>query len=559
VLFTLLLTSLVLADSSEALLVEELDAAMAVLDEEDENPHYVAIALTDSQQLSITARSGTLGQSNWYDNRFLDVDLRVGTPELDSTHPLRGFSALDNDSRSRLRVPVGGHEQFALRHAVRSELDKAYRDGRERIVIVRANLNVKVEEEDTAPDFEPRDPVSFHIDVPPLDLDQPAWERVLVNVSTQLDSSPLVHQSSVTLNTTRTVTTFVDTEGSRLSHGRVHARLSLQVQTTADDGDVVDVFKAVDVHNPSTLPSTEEVNRWAKEAVHRLEALRDAPRGEPYSGPVVLNGRAAGVFFHEVFGHRVEGHRQKRDDEGKTFADHVGKKILPDFIDVYDDPTIDHLAGEDLNGHYLFDSEGVAAQRAELVEDGSFVGFLMGRSPLQDFKNSNGHGRRSTGNFPQARMGNTIIEASETISRDQMRQKLIAQLRKDKLPFGYIVEQIDGGFTMTGRVMPNAFNVRASASWRVFSDGRPDILVRGIDLVGTPLVAFSNLVAASDEAEVFNGTCGAESGWVPVSAVAPAMLFRKLEFQLKEKGQERPPLLDKPSPDTDGTTAGGDE
>ena len=116
------------------------------------------------------------------------------------------------------------------------------------------------------------------------------------------------------------------------------------------------------------------------------------------------------------------------------------------------------------------------------------------------------------------------------------------------LTLGEIVEDIAGGFALTGRMMPNAFNIRAVASWRIYADGRPDELVRGIDLVGTPFVAFSNLIAAGDTPEVFNGTCGAESGWVPVSAVAPPLLFERLEFQLKEKGQDRPPLLDKPLP-----------
>jgi chemotaxis protein histidine kinase CheA len=97
-------------------------------------------------------------------------------------------------------------------------------------------------------------------------------------------------------------------------------------------------------------------------------------------------------------------------------------------------------------------------------------------------------------------------------------------------------------------------DVRASTTWRVYADGRPDELVRGIDLVGTPLVAFDNLIAAGDDPMVFNGTCGAESGWVPVSAVAPSILFRRLEFQLKEKGQDRPPLLAKPGLPEDGSS-----
>jgi hypothetical protein len=143
-------------------------------------------------------------------------------------------------------------------------------------------------------------------------------------------------------------------------------------------------------------------------------------------------------------------------------------------------------------------------------------------------------------------MGNTIVSASKTTSDRQLRARLVQLVRSQGLEYGYLVDEIEGGFTMTGRIMPNAFNVRASSVWRVYADGRPDQLVRGLDLVGTPLVAFHNIVAAGNEPAVFNGVCGSDSGWVPVSAVAPSLLFSRLEFQLKEKGEERPPLLAKP-------------
>ena len=191
------------------------------------------------------------------------------------------------------------------------------------------------------------------------------------------------------------------------------------------------------------------------------------------------------------------------------------------------------------------------AAKAILVDDGVFRGFLTSRSPIPGDHAGNGHGRRSPGRAPTARMGNTVVAASRTHNDAQMRALMIQQLRRAKLPYGYIVDQIDGGFTMTGRVVPNAFNVRATTTWKVFTDGRPDELVRGIDLVGTPLLAFQNLIAAGDQPEVFNGTCGAESGWVPVSGVAPSLLFSELEFQLKEKGFERPPLLPRATPQLD--------
>jgi predicted Zn-dependent protease len=314
----------------------------------------------------------------------------------------------------------------------------------------------------------------------------------------------------------------------------------------ADDGDRVTVFDAIDVHDPSSLPDQGELLARAEALVDELEALVAAPRVGPYQGPVLLSGKASAVFFHEVMGHRVEGHRQKADDEGKTFLEFVGRPVMPPWVDAYDDPTLKSLHGVDLNGFYAYDDEGVAARRAPLVEDGVFEGFLMSRSPLQAFVESNGHGRRSAGKRPVSRMGNTIVEAAKTAPMAELRRRLLAEAKSQGLEYAYIVEEIEGGFTLTGRVIPNAFNVRASRTRRVWVDGRADELVRGIDLVGTPLVAFQSILAAGDTPEVFNGTCGAESGWVPVSAVAPPLLFSRLEFQLKEKSSQRPPLLDKP-------------
>ena len=388
----------------EALLVGELEAAQATLAEQEEAPHYIALAVEERHRIDISARWGALNQSRETTDRVLDVEMRVGTPQLDSYHALRGFSSLEGSSRSAVRLPIDD-DPYALRHAIAREIDRRYRDEAERIVMVRANLSVKVEEEAIADDFEPRDDAQVdRRDTEPLGLDRDAWASVLVEVSDALRTDPLVHMGSVSLNGLNRIKTFVDSEGTRLVHGSNKARASVALATTAEDGDIVQIYKAKDVHDITRLPDAEELQTWVAEARADLAELAAAPRGEPFSGPVILSGKAAGVFFHEVFGHRVEGHRQKSEFEGKTFAEYVGRPILPSFIDVYDDPTISELEGEQLNGFYHYDDEGVPAARAELVDDGIFVGFLMQRSPIPGFETTNGHGRRMAGRAPKSRM-----------------------------------------------------------------------------------------------------------------------------------------------------------
>ena len=181
----------------------------------------------------------------------------------------------------------------------------------------------------------------------------------------------------------------------------------------------------------------------------------------------------------------------------------------------------------------------------------------MSRSPIEDFDRSNGHGRRQPGAAVVARQGNLVVRASESVPYDQLREQLVGLIQEQGKPFGLILDDISGGFTLTGRTQPNSYAVKPVTAWRVFPDGRPDELVRGIDMIGTPLVTFQKIVAASDDTQVFNGVCGAESGWVPVSAIAPDLLVEEIEVQRQAKGNDRPPLLPPPGAPQGQAAAGG--
>jgi predicted Zn-dependent protease len=277
-----------------------------------------------------------------------------------------------------------------------------------------------------------------------------------------------------------------------------------------------------------------------------LVALRHAPVAEPYDGPALLSGRAAAVFFHEVFGHRLEGQRQRGEKEGQTFTKRINQPVLPDFLTVVDDPTQPKLNGTDLSGWYEYDDEGVPAARVDVVANGVLKNFLMSRMPIQGFDKSNGHGRGQAGLMPVGRQGNLIVTSTRTLSEAELHQRFIEEIKKQGKPYGLYFEDIEGGFTLTQRNLPQAFQVLPILVWKVFPDGRPDELVRGVDIVGTPLAAMSRILVTGDKEEVFNGMCGAESGFVPVSAAAPAMLFADLETQKKPHSLNRPPILPPP-------------
>jgi predicted Zn-dependent protease len=277
-----------------------------------------------------------------------------------------------------------------------------------------------------------------------------------------------------------------------------------------------------------------------------LQKLKKAPEVQPYSGPALLSGRAAAVFFHEVVGHRLEGQRQRGDDEGQTFTKMIGQPVLPKFLSVEDDPTLASLDGVELSGNYSYDDEGEKSQKVELISNGVLKQFLMSRMPVKGFDHSNGHGRAQDGMMPVGRQGNLIVRSSKSIPDAQLRQALVNEVKKEHKPFGLYFEDIAGGFTLTTRNLPQAFQVMPLMVWKVYPDGRPDELVRGVDIIGTPLNVLNRIVLTGQKIDVFNGECGAESGSVPVSAAAPAMLFSEIEVQKVAKGHERPPVLPPP-------------
>jgi len=338
----------------------------------------------------------------------------------------------------------------------------------------------------------------------------------------------------------------VNSEGSQLQFGRGMWRIGIQAATIADDGMELWQYRSLDAATPDGLPDDETVLKAVDQVIAQVLALRKAPLVDPYTGPAILMNRASGVFFHEIFGHRIEGHRQKDVEEGQTFAKKIGQGILPSFISIVDDPSQRRFQGLDLNGFYQFDDECVPGQPAHIVESGVLKTFLMSRSPTRGITKSNGHGRRQPGYQVVSRQGNLVVESGKQVPFDQLRAMLIAECKKQGKEYGLLFSDISGGFTMTGRYMPQAFKVVPILVYRIYADGRPDELVRGVDIVGTPLTCFSKVLCTGDDPAVFNGYCGAESGSVPVSAISPSILVEQIEIEKKQKAQDRPPILDAP-------------
>ncbi|HRK03661.1 MAG TPA: metallopeptidase TldD-related protein [Chlorobiota bacterium] len=523
----------------------ELSRSMKFLGEQQTPPYFLSYAVTEIRTFSIGASFGAVDVDGTSHRRILDVDLRVGTHELDNTRSIRGVAFELGRGTRGVELPLGD-DPAAIRTIVWNATDKAYKAAQERYGKVVTNRQVKVREEDTSADLSKEQAYQLIEEARRQSFDTTKYRNLVRSLSARFAGHPHIYLGRVTLQVDEVVKYFVNSEGTRIQHVEPMVKMFVLCKTKADDGMSLPLYRSYSAYAVEGLPSHASLEKDVDDAIRLCEELRTAPLMETYTGPAILSGRSAGVFFHEIFGHRVEGHRQKDANSSQTFKAFLGKKILPDFIDVVFDPTIRSLGGQDIVGAYKYDDEGMPGKRVIAVEDGVFRNFLMSRSPIENFPTSNGHGRRQAGLKPVSRQSNLIVEASQRVPLDSLRALLRAECRKQNKDYGLLFDDIQGGFTFTGRTVPNAFNVQPLVVYKVFADGRPDELVRGVDLIGTPLTTFNNIIAAADDLGIFNGVCGAESGGVPVSASSPSLLVSTIEVQKKQKSQAKPPILPDP-------------
>ncbi len=529
---------------------KELGRAKTELGKLDPAPYFLSYAVSDHELIAVTASEGALLNSRQMRLRQADVRTRVGSAKLDNTHDENRASGIESGV-----LPLGDDPDATARVLWKLTYE-GYRKAQRAFLNVKTQTAVRAKEEDTSADFSEEAPQKSTVGAAAsLGVDQKRWEDEARRYSTLLRKYPEVEESFVTLVAQKTTSYFTSSEGSRVVTPSMMIRMVITASTHADDGmDLmrVETFQATSADKlPSEAAVTAKIVKMAADVQH----LRAAPLSEPATVPALLSGRAAAVFFHEVLGHRLEGHRQRDEQEGQTFTKKVGQPVLPEFLSVADDPSVRVMNGVELAGYYAFDDEGVPGSRVELIQNGILKNFLMSRMPINHFDKSNGHGRAQASLMPTGRQGNLIVSSTRTVKDSEMRQKLIDEIKKQGKPYGLYFEDIQGGFTLTTRFSPQAFQILPVMVWKVYPDGKPDELVRGVDIVGTPLAALNRILVTGDTQQVFNGICGAESGSVPVSAAAPSMLFSEIEVQKRGHGRMRPPLLPPPGFDKDDASA----
>ncbi len=521
----------------------------------EDGPYFIRYLMRDYDETEVSARFGGIFEDSHVDARQATVEVRVGDYHFDNTADESADKMFgDMDDFDRYEPPIAApldDDVDALRATLWLQTDVHYKRALSALHKKRGARVTKVVEDASVGSFS-REPPAKGVDAPvSVKVDRAAWRDRLRRVSAAFKGEPDVFDSQVKLSASHQTRYVITTDGTELVSERLIWAVHMSAVGRAQDGLLISHFKSFYGASEAELPDEAGLLKAVQDLAREIKALREAAMLDPYNGPAILLPEAAGVFFHEALGHRLEGERQNDNKEGATFKGQIGKPILPTFLSIIDDPSLRKIPGGaggpvSLNGYYRFDDEGVAARPVTLVDHGVLRNYLMSRTPGKGAAQSNGHGRAEGTADPIGRMANTIVRSDKRVPYAKLKDMLLDEIRRQKKAFGLIIADISGGQTNTTTYDFQAFKGMPRIVYKVDAETGKETLVRGVEFVGTPIGSLNRIVAASDTEGVFNGFCGAESGYVPVSTVAPAVLISEIELQRTRRAMEKQPILTAP-------------
>ncbi len=507
-----------------------------------ETPYFISYQIKDNEYYSIKGKYGAIASSENDRIRRLFVDVRVGNYDFDNS--IKGRSGGGAPFHDTSDVPVD-NDPDAIRAALWQATDLAYKGALTQYFNKKAN-NVLEIKDTNSKSFTREKSHDYYGPELNLTFNPGEWKDKIREISSVYKNYKELTNADIVITAQKETVYFINTEGTSYIRDEVLYSIDAQVTTRAKDGKVISNYRNLYYVSPKQIPSVKEIKAIVNEMVEETLVMRSAEVLSPLSVPALLEPEAAGVVFHEAIGHRLEGERQIDDNEGQTFKEKVGEIVIPPFLSIIDDPSMKNFNGTHLMGYYPFDDQGVPGERVVLIDKGILRNFLLSRTPVNGFERSNGHGRASYGRAPIARMSNTIIESDTEYSKEKLKELLIEEVKRQNKPFGLLIKRMKGGETNTSSYNFQAYRATPVAIYKVDPKTGEETPVRDVEIVGTPLVSINKIIATGDDYSVFNGFCGAESGYIPVSTVAPSILVSEIELQRKSSKKEKLPLLPPP-------------
>jgi len=518
--------------------------------EDYEIPYFISYWIKEEVSVGMGAKYGSLYSNNRSRRRNAYVEVRVGDYSFDNTGKKNRsifFDSPDHLSSSSYIVPIE-NDETAIRNVLWYVTDFKYKEAINDYLKKKGEAVFEVEEKHID-SFSKENPSNYTGPVLKIDFDEKYWRKVLTDITAYFNGFEEIFETQMRVQANKETDYYINTEGTEIITDNVLYSINISAKTRAKDGMMLDNYRDFNFRLEDDLPDYEFLMNEAKRLTEELLQLREAEVLKPYTGPAILDPDVTAVIFHEAIGHRLEGERQEDEESGQTFKDKVGEQIIPEFITVIDDPTVERYSGINLSGYYQYDNEGVPAQKVTLIADGILKNYLMSRTPIENFNHSNGHGRSSGSSWsgkPMGRMSNLFVRSKKEVPYSQLKKDLMEECRKQGKPYGLVIRHIESGETNTSKYGFQAFKQTPRLIYTVDVNTGEETLVRGAEIVGTPLTSINKITATSDNYNVLNSYCGAESGFIPVSTIAPAVLTTEIELQRTGESKGRPPLLPPP-------------
>ena len=534
------------ADPILKALSDELQRSVADLQFKDlEKPYFIQYVILDREEYRAEATFGALTSSDQDRARVLQAQVRVGNYDFDNSEFVSGGGLQGPPTSGVLASIVVENDYDAIRHELWLATDNAYKQAVEQLARKRAFVKNKVSDEQI-PDFSKENPVSAVGARGALQIDKPRWEKQLREWSAIFKQFPEVQQSSVSLQALLTNRYLVNSEGTRTLQPSVIVSLEIAARTEAPDGMRLSHSVPFVAAGFDKLPPANAVSDTIRRMAADLTALRKAPLLDAdYSGPVLLTAQASAEMFARVLAPNLSGQRfplVERDQQGPAnrseLLDRMNRPVLPAFLSVFDDPTEQGAAGQELIGHYRVDDQGVPARRVSLIEQGVLRTLLMSRRPGKDMPQSNGHGRSGFPGRETAQIGNLFIQVSEGKSYADLKQQLLQMCRIEKLQYCIMIKALNADGRSPIGVPVLTYKVH-------IEDGREE-LVRGASANAIPVRSLRQIEAAGNDAFVVNRLAGGRDLPTPTSIVAPSVLLEEMELKRPTGSQEKPSLLTHP-------------
>lgn len=522
---------------------QELNRSMKELKLEDyDKPYFISYLIKENTVNQIMAKFGSLILSEKSKTRELFVDVRVGDYQLDNS--VNGKSGSSSSYKRSSLLPIE-NDIDAIRAVIWQITDDTYKKSLTQYFNKKAK---KIQEVDknNLPSFSKEKP-SIHIGKErQLVFDKSEWEKKIKELSSIVKDYRELDDSTITFTAQKETVFFINSEKSKYITDDILYSINIDLSAISEDGNVINNFGSFHYKNIADIPDLDSMKKEVKKVINEAYEIKNAKSINPINLPAILEPEAAGILFHEAIGHRLEGERQIDDTQGQTFSERVGTQIIPSFLSIEDDPSLYDFNGGSLLGYFVYDDQGVKGKRVSLVKNGILRNFLLSRTPVKGFTNSNGHGRASNGRAPMARMSNLIIRSENEFSKQELKNLLIQEIKKQNKDFGIIIKKMTGGETNTSSYDFQAFKATPLLLYKVDPDTGEETPVRGVEIVGTPLISINKIIATGNNYKAFNGFCGAESGYVPVSTIAPSILITEIELQKITSEKEKKPILPPP-------------